>query len=110
MCNKKFFGRFIPFLATFLAGVFIASFFVTIGGPGFVGRRARHSQLDRQIRIEKDQLREENNRLRDQLNELRMNSSGCDRRQMFEVPDVSNDLDGPPPPQLLRPATRGVSR
>ena len=51
MCSRKFFSRFLPFFATLILGVFVASFFVPIGRPGMGGYR-RHREEDRQIRME----------------------------------------------------------
>jgi cell division protein FtsB len=99
MCSKKFFGRVLPFFATFLVGVFIASFFVSFGRPSFGSRRARHFQQDQQIRLENDQLREENMRLKEQINDRQMN---------FDHPNFSDNdvrsLMPPPPPLPVKPA------
>lgn len=93
MCSKKFFIRFLPFFATLLIGMFVASFFVTIGRPAFGGRRYRHFQEDRQIRVEVERLREENLRLKNQINDLRMNAQSD--FSDFEVPPP------PPPPHII---------
>jgi hypothetical protein len=92
MFSKKYLGRLLPFFATFLIGVFVASFFVTIGRPGFGGRRHRHFEEDRQMRVELERLRDENNRLKDQVNELRVNKL-----------DWENDgdiIEAVPPPRM----------
>jgi hypothetical protein len=98
MSSKKFFLRLLPFFATFLVGIFIASFFVTIGRPGFGGRRARHFHEDQQMRVEMDRLRDENIRLTEQLNEIRMNRSGWDRTDSDIIEAV------PPPPIPMQPS------
>ncbi len=98
MCSKKFFIRFLPFFATLLVGMFVASFFVTIGRPAWAGRRGRHFEEDRQFRCEMERLREENLRLKNQLNDLRMNAQSDFSE--FEVPPPP-----PPPPVItLKPA------
>lgn len=101
MCSKKFFGRVLPFFATFLVGVFIASFFVSIGRPSFADRRAKHFQQDQQMQLENDQLREENLRLK--------RHHHCDRLgRVYEAsPDSDNDVRDllpPPPPLPVKPA------
>lgn len=98
MCSKKFFIRFLPFFATLLMGMFVASFFVTIGRPAWGGRKARHFEEDRQIRIELERVKEENLRLKNQLNNVR-----------FSDGSEFSDFEVPPPPPLpprvaLKPA------
>jgi hypothetical protein len=104
MFTKRFFARFLPFLATFLVGVFIASFFVTFGSPGVNGRRHRHCEGDRQMRMELEQLREENLQLRDQLN---IRQTNFDRD--FSENDI-RELLPPPPPLPVKPVTPRVVR
>lgn len=94
MCSTKFFSRTLPFIATFLVGVFVASFFVSFGRPSFNERRHRHFQEDQRIRIENESLRDENIRLKQQLN---------DRQMSYDQPGYSdNDIRDlmPPPPQM----------
>ena len=97
MCSKKYFVRLLPFFATFLIGVVIASIFVPLGRPGMRGHRYRHFEEDRQIRMELEQLRDENRRLKE---------SRFDRD--LPVPlvdfDESNSLDAPVPPVPVKPA------
>ncbi len=96
----------MPFFATFLLGIFIASFFVTIGRPGFSGRRYRHFEEDRQIRLEVERLREEKSRLEAQINELRSNAL-ADR---FDN-DVIQAVPPPPlPPMPPKPFAPRVVR
>ncbi len=103
MCSKKFFGRVLPFFATFLVGVFVASFFVSSGGGrSFADRRSRHFQQDQQMQLENDQLREENLRLR--------RHHHCDRNakwgdgDSFGSDNDVRDLLPPPPPLPAKPA------
>lgn len=101
MFSKKHFSRLLPFFATFLVGVFVASFFVTLGGGrSYNDRRARHLQHDQQMQLENDQLREENFRLK--------RHHHCDRlgRMYGESPDSDSDVRDllpPPPPLPARP-------
>ena len=68
MCNKGWLKRMLPFLATFAVGVFIASFFVSVGPSfGFSEHRMRRFQEMQRLRVENDQLREDNERLRNRL-------------------------------------------
>jgi len=70
MCCKGFVKRIVPFFLTFAAGLFIASFFVTIAAPSFQmpshGWRRNHRQYDRQMELENQRLRDENLRLRNE--------------------------------------------
>ena len=102
MFSKKYFSRLLPFFATFLVGVFVASFFVSFGRPSFGERRARHFQEDQQMRLELDRLREENMSLK--------RHHHCDRlgRIYESSPDSDNDVRDllpPPPPLPVKPAT-----
>lgn len=91
MCSKKFFGRLLPFFATFVVGILIASIFAPFGRSSMGGRRHRHFEEDRQMRLENEQLREENLRLKEQLNDSLMNVQDSD----FSVPV--------PPPLPVKP-------
>ena len=108
MFYKGFFKRIIPFFLTFAAGLFIASFFVSISGPGFRGRGfgGRHKEMKR-LHLENEMLRNENLRLKNQMETqtwapLEIPSSSHDhfRGHGPEVP-----VEGPPPPRAPR-ATR----
>lgn len=93
MCGKNFLRRTVPFFATFLIGVFIASFFVSIGRPGYGGRRAMHFEEDRQIRVENDRLRDENTRLQEQLKSRPFNyDSDFSERDIRELVPPPNPL------------------
>ncbi len=95
-----FIKRFLPFAVTFAAGLFIASFFVTIGFPKLGSRhRERRQNEVRQLRFEVEQLKKEKCDLRRQLEEKRANF------------DFENNLDAPavvelpvPPPVPVAPA------
>ena len=98
MCSKDFLRRVVPFFAAFLVGVFIASFFVSIGRPGWGGRRARHFEEDRQMRLQNEQLVEENFRLREQLDERSVSIE----HHLIE-PGVRGLVPAPPPPRPAAP-------
>ncbi len=74
MCCQGFLKRVVPFFLTFAAGLFIASFFVTIAAPTFQfknrGWKSNHRQYDRQREAEIQQLREENRRLKNQISDV----------------------------------------
>jgi hypothetical protein len=100
MFCKGIFKRVFPFLLTFAAGLFVASFFVTVATPNFSIRSNRGSyrfgELQR-LRIENRELRETNCRQRRELEELRRKAATWDQGELpFTVPPV--DLDAPPPP------------
>ncbi len=102
MGNKGLLKRMLPFFATFAFGIFIASFFVNIGGPSFrhrEGGKCRHEMRD--LRFEYEQQREEIRQLREQLDDAQTGTMTLDR----ELPlDVTVPL--PPPPGGLRHAAR----
>lgn len=79
---------------TFAAGLFIASFFVTIGFPKFGSRhRERRQNEIRELRIEVEQLRKEKCELRRQLEEKQTNID-----LDFPIdPPAAIDLPVPPP-------------
>ena len=58
MCYTGLVKRIVPFLITFAAGLFIASFFVTIATPSFNFRRGpgRYGEM-RRLRNENQDLR-----------------------------------------------------
>lgn len=100
MCCQGFLKRVVPFFLTFAAGLFIASFFVTVAAPNFqFGNRSwkrNHRQYDRQREAEIQQLREENNRLRNQIS----NQESVDFQELrYAVPP-------PPPVSPAPPALR----
>ena len=98
-----FIKRFLPFALTFAAGLFIASFFVTIGFPKFGSRHRENRQVQiPELRIEVQQLRKEKCDLRRQLDEMKANPSG-----MEPVPMAPEDMDFSmpvPPPVPAAPA------
>lgn len=90
--------RVIPFFLTFAAGLFIASFFVSLSAPSFDGMRKNRSEKHRkhcEWKREVEQLRLENSRLKKEFEALRFDpeemGSGSGGRLAY-------DLDVPPPP------------
>ncbi len=103
MCSKGFFKRILPFFATFVIGLFIASFFVDISAPRFGrGRWMRHEF--QRMQMENEQLRNENLRLRNQMEGTSFNPGELRHIHMDEmpVPDVNMPVPLPPPPPRLR--------
>ena len=108
MCSKGLFRRILPFFATFVIGLFIASFFVDISAPRFGRGRFARQEIQR-IQIENQQQREELRQkdeeirqLHEQLDGRRMKSSTLDSRDFDEIPmDVRVPLP-PPPPRVRR--------
>lgn len=69
MGTRGFIQRFLPFVAAFAVGIFVASFFVQISGPKF--RSGKKARVIKELRAENERLRFENLRLRNELNSLR---------------------------------------
>lgn len=86
--------RFLPFFATFVIGVLVASFFVSVGFSRFEGRGWRHRKGNhhKSMHRENERLRRENLELRQQLEQLRM-----------EVPPVENTMpmESVPAPRII---------
>ena len=103
MCTKGFFRRMVPFFAAFAIGVFIASFFVTIGGSRFRGRGMRYREA-RQLRMENQQLRQENMRLNRELSEHMKIHSNWEHNIVTREFDSDLVLPVPPPAIPFDPA------
>lgn len=99
MCYKGIFKRFVPFLLTFAAGLFIASFFVSIALPTLPRSERRNQRFQRQERMQRDLelLRQENERLR---RELEFHSIGPAHLSIPDVPPVP--LEEPAPLRVPR--------
>jgi len=69
MLYKGILKRFFPFLLTFAAGLFLASFFVSIALPSLPRSERSNRRFGefRRMQIENDRLRDENERMRSQL-------------------------------------------
>lgn len=108
MCSKGLVKRILPFFATFAVGLFIASFFVSVGAPGFRfhGRGWERHQMFERLQIENEQLRNENLRLKNDSSHSRFERS-IDLQTGEEV-DSLMPIDAPHPPR--RPAAPGIRR
>lgn len=98
MFNKGLLKRMLPFFATFAFGIFIASFFVSIGTS-----RSDHNGRGK-CRHEVERLREENLRLHYQLDSMRedqINSPHLESED-WDVPNVEEPVLPPPPPLPVR--------
>lgn len=84
--------RVIPFFLTFAAGLFIASFFVSLSAPSFDGVRKHRSEKygKKYCRSENERLRAENERLRNELLLL--------KEESLKVNFDELELNVPPPP------------
>ena len=100
MCCLGVFKRVVPFLITFAAGLFIASFFITIAAPnlGSSRRQSKFREL-RQVRMEVEELRRERCKLREELETLRQERSTI---HATESGDIDVFAVPPPPPVKLR--------
>ena len=98
MFNKGLLKRMLPFFATFAFGIFVASFFVSIGAPSFKeSKRSKCRHELRDLRFEYEQQREEIRRLNEELDGVRINSLTLDS----DLPtDMDLDVQLPPPPTI----------
>lgn len=98
------FKRIIPFGLTFVAGLFVASFFVSVGLPNPDGwreaRRSRNCHEKRQLRMENQELRDTIRTQRHEIDELRRTSQDWDNDATIleAVPPVELDEHKPPQP------------
>jgi len=100
MCYTGLFKRIIPFALTFAAGLFLASFFVSVGLPADRWRNSRRFNRYQEMQ----QLRLENDRLRDQLRDARLQNEQL-RQSSHDIfgdlpiiPPVDFEEHHPPPP------------
>lgn len=102
-----FIKRFLPFALTFAAGLFIASFFVTIGFPklGSRHRERRHHEMH-ELRNEVEQLRKEKCDLRRQLEDKKTSQ---DLENTFDAPSAV-ELSVPPPVPIAPAAPKAPHR
>lgn len=105
MCYPGLLKRIIPFALTFAAGLFIASFFVSIALPeaNWKSRRGKRFQEFQQLRIENENLRQEKLRLKMENDELRRNAENWNVDELPVVPPVDFEAHHPPPPPPKRP-------
>jgi hypothetical protein len=95
MLSKAVFKRVVPFIFTFAAGLFIASFFVSLAVPNFSGFRRGPNKMReyRKVKIENEDLRRENCRLKKELEAAR-----SETKSSFESLPPEINLAVPPPP------------
>ena len=102
MCYTRLFKRIIPFALTFAAGLFLASFFVSVGLPADRWRNSRRFNRYQEMQ----QLRLENDRLRDQLRDARLQNEQLRQSshdltiygELPIIPPVDFEEHHPPPP------------
>ena len=96
MLSKAVFKRVVPFLLTLAAGLFVASFFVSLAVPNFSGFRRGPTKMReyRKVKMENEDLRRENCRLKKELEEARSEK----RSTSFESLPPDINLAVPPPP------------
>jgi len=88
--SKGFIRRMLPFFATFAVGLFIASFFVSVGPPRFRGKGWERHRRFEQIQIENDQLKIENGRVTEENIRLKNILAGRDWAPS-EIPTVKRE-------------------
>ena len=89
--------RVLPFVLTFAAGLFIASFFVSIATPSLnFPRRSQKFREIHRLRDENQQLKRSNMELRKQVEDMRNSSMTVIGDANF--PAFELDVPQPPPP------------
>ena len=105
MSYLAIFKRIIPFFLTFAAGLFIASFFVTIATPNFGSvERGKKWRYYNEMRRENENLRRENCRLKREKEQHRRDAENDDFTKLkLVLPEVEVDVPAPPaPPRAIR--------
>jgi len=111
MLYKGVFKRIAPFFLTFAAGLFIASFFITVASPSFnlPSRGSHKARHYRNLKMENRELRDENEKLKRQIEELRRTSNWD--HTVYEIPAVPPvELEAPPPPPIPMRRAHGFGR
>lgn len=108
MCSNGFFKRFLPFFATFVIGVFIASFFVDLSTPRFGRGRWIRREMN-EMRMENQRLRDENQQLKEKLDVRLGGGSGSSSGDYGNERGMNLDIPGLVPPPAL-PAARKIHR
>ena len=101
MCYTGLFKRIVPFALTFAAGLFLASFFVSIGLPTSrwrVERRFNRFQETQQLRRECETFREKYRALQAENEELRRRADAAEFLIPNAVPPVDLEEHHPPQP------------
>ena len=103
MLYKGVLKRVLPFFLTFAAGLFIASFFVSIAAPSFNFPRRSHKYREmHRLRMENQDLRRSNSELRRQVEDARRNAE--------VMPSADFDFYVPPPPPPPAPRASRFER
>jgi hypothetical protein len=112
MCYIGLFKRIIPFVLTFAAGLFIASFFVSLALPGAnwrSGRRFNKHQEIRRLQAENDSLREKNRLLEMQNEQLQLQRNEREWSPDVYVPVVPPvEFDEHHPPKRPKQPRRDI--
>ena len=108
MVRRGWVKRLLPFFATFLIGIFIASFFVDLSRPRFAFRGPGRRWQDMQrMRFENEELKNENLRLRNELQNTRLKREVLSDVDTYDVPPPTlEEWPAPPPPPRARRAVR----
>ena len=109
---KGFVIRMLPFVGTFAIGLFIASFFVNIGGAGHNHRRGRFHEIKR-LQMENEDLRNENLRLRNELEGRHERLGDLQSEHDFAMPGSRKRHFAPvppPPPAPVMPVSPRAGR
>lgn len=94
--------RVLPFVATFAAGLFLASFFVDLSPPSMESRGHRRGRCREHqgLRMQYLRERERNEQLQQQLDALQQNPIDLKHTEHWNVPEL--DVPPPPPPPVAR--------
>ena len=101
MCYTGLLKRFVPFALTFAAGLFIASFFVSLALPEANWRRGRRwdNSRERQLAIDNQNLRQRVAQQQMDIEELNRKLLDQDSDSLLPlVPPVDFEEHHPPPP------------
>lgn len=104
MSYLAIFKRIIPFFLTFAAGLFIASFFVTIAAPSFQRfERGGKWRYYKSLKRENENLRRDNCRMKRELEQLRKDAENTEFKNLkLVIPEVDVEAPAPPPPPRAR--------
>ncbi|MBK7708465.1 MAG: hypothetical protein IPN69_15660 [Acidobacteria bacterium] len=82
-----FVKRFLPFFVAFAIGLFVASFFVSVGFSRFE-RHGSHKRnhCKKRMNVENEQLRRENFELRNRVEQLKLDVPPVETMPMDSVP------------------------
>ncbi len=94
------FKRVAPFILTLAAGLFIASFFVTIATPSFSGFKRNPSKYRefKRMKYDVEELRREKCKLKDEIQRLKDEKRTIEVERITSIDDI--DLNAVPPPPL----------